>query len=65
MREKASTAESVRLILDLEVIMFWNKSKIDRSHLLYAEVKDEKDKEDDLSVGIGTKVTKIGNNLKK
>jgi hypothetical protein len=43
MREKASTAESVRLILDLEVLMFWNRSKTDRNHLMYAEVKIELD----------------------
>jgi hypothetical protein len=45
--------------------MFWNRSKKEKSFLLYAEVIEEEDKADSMEVGIGQKVTKLGEKMKK
>ena len=45
--------------------MFWNRSKTGKSFLLYAEVIEEENKADSMDVGIGQKITKIGEKISK
>jgi hypothetical protein len=35
-REKAGYTELVRLILNLEVLFFWNRHKTEKGHLIFA-----------------------------
>ena len=46
-------AEAVQLILDLEQLIFWNRSKTGKSYLVYAQIIEEEDKVDDVTVGMG------------
>jgi hypothetical protein len=62
-REKASYAEQVKLILELESLMFWNRKNNDKVHLVYAQEVAEEDKENDITVGIGQKVKSVGNKI--
>jgi hypothetical protein len=61
---KASYTELVQLVLQLEILFFWNREKIENCHLLYAEVIEEGEKEDDITTGIGEKIFNLGNKLK-
>ena len=63
-REKASYAEQVKLILELETLMFWNRNDTEKLHLVYAQEVAEENKENDITVGIGQKVKSVGNRIK-
>jgi hypothetical protein len=45
--------------------MVWNRSKTGKSFLLYAEVIEEEDKAEGMDVGIGQKVTNLGEKINK
>ena len=45
--------------------MFWNRSKTGKNYLVYAQIIEEEDKKDDVSVGIGQKVNNIGEKINK
>ena len=62
---KAGLGEQALLILDLEWLMFWNRTKTGKSYLIYAEVIEEEDKQDDMEIGIAQKVTKVGDKINK
>jgi hypothetical protein len=64
-KTKAKFAEQVLLILDLEQLMIWNRSKTGKNYLVYAEIIEEEDKVDDMDVGIGQKVTKVSEKISK
>jgi hypothetical protein len=60
-REVANISEMVGLILDLELLMIWNRWKMcpcsrkehKRSHLLYAEKVEDPEDQDPAEIGIG------------
>ena len=43
--------------------MFWNREKFENTHLVYAEIKEEEIKENDITMGIGQKVSTVGNKI--
>ena len=45
--------------------MVWNRSKTGKSFLIYAEVIEEENKADSMEVGIGQKVTNLGERINK
>ena len=45
--------------------MFWNRSKTGKNFLLYAEVIEEENKADTMEIGIGQKVTNLGEKMNK
>ena len=51
--------ELAKLVLDLSLLQFWAKETNEKVHLLYAQVIEEEDAEDQLEVGIGQKVTQV------
>jgi hypothetical protein len=63
-RERASYAELVKLILELETLMFWNRKNTQKLHLVYAKEVAEEDHDNDITVGIGQKVKSVGNRIK-
>jgi gas vesicle protein len=58
-------AEALHLILDLERLMFWNRSKTGKSYLVYAEVIEEEDKLVDVTIGIAQKINNMGEKINK
>ena len=45
--------------------MFWNRSKTGKKFLVYAEIIEEENKADSMEVGIGQKVTNLGEKINK
>ena len=62
-RKKANFIEIIDLAIDLETLMFWNRDKCENMHLVYAELKEEEAKESDITIGIGQKVSTVGNKI--
>ena len=58
-KEKASYAEMAMLIQDLE-LLYPKEKKVENKFLIYAEEMKEEDEDDDIAVGIGQKITKVG-----
>jgi hypothetical protein len=59
MRKPAGFTEMAHLILELESLMIWNRGKTDTSHIIYSEIMQEEEGQDDVSVGIGEKISKL------
>ena len=64
-RDKASYAELVRLILDLELILCCTRKVKNKNFLIFGEKIEEDDLEDDIMTGIGQKVSKVNINTQK
>jgi hypothetical protein len=68
-KEKAGFSELVKLILDLEMLLTWFcKREKEKKHLVYCDIIETDitaDENEDITIGIGQKVSEIGKKMKK
>jgi esterase/lipase superfamily enzyme len=55
----------VKVILDIEVLFILNRNKVEKEHLIFSEITEEENKEDDITIGIGQKVTSASNKIRE